>query len=88
MSEEEIVSAYVRGALSRRQLIRRLVAGGMGFAAAVTYAHVLNPSKARAARPSDFYHPEHPPHPVPPDQRPPGPPAGRPPGPPPGRPPR
>jgi len=40
MSQEEIVSAYMRGGMSRRMLIRRLAAGGMGLAAAVAYAHV------------------------------------------------
>jgi hypothetical protein len=71
MSEDELFSAYVRGGMSRRMLIRRLVAGGMGVAAAVAYAHALNPAAARASngRPKDLYtghpiHPEHPPHPV------------------------
>jgi hypothetical protein len=71
MSEDELVSAYVRGGMSRRMLIRRLVAGGMGVAAAVAYAHALNPAAARASngRPKDLYtgHPIHPHHPIHPD---------------------
>jgi hypothetical protein len=69
MTQDEVVSAYVRGGISRRMLIRRLVAGGMGVAAAVAYAHALSPAAARAAgRPKDLYtghpiHPDHPPHP-------------------------
>ena len=69
MSQEEIVSAYTRGGMSRRMLIRRLAAGGMGLAAAVAYAHVLSPAARAAGRPKDFYtgHPIHPDHPAHPD---------------------
>jgi hypothetical protein len=50
MSQEELVNAYVEGRVSRRTLIRRLVAGGISLGAAVSYAHLLSPEQA-AARP-------------------------------------
>ena len=37
------------GRLSRRTLIRRLVAGGLSFGAAVSYAHLLGQERAHAA---------------------------------------
>jgi len=40
MSRAELVEAYVRGEISRRVFIRRLVASGISLAAAVTYAEI------------------------------------------------
>lgn len=48
MSQEELVAAYVGGRMNRRTLIRRLVAGGASFGAAVAYAHLLQPGVAPA----------------------------------------
>jgi hypothetical protein len=48
VSQEELVGAYVAGAISRRTLIRRLVAGGLTVGAATAYAQLLSP-KAEAA---------------------------------------
>jgi hypothetical protein len=64
MSREELVTAYAAGAISRRVFIRRLVAGGVSLGAAVSYAHLLAPERASAAKaphpeasgaPADFY---------------------------------
>ncbi|CAN5528650.1 hypothetical protein BH10ACT11_BH10ACT11_18190 [soil metagenome] len=43
MSQEELVVAFSEGRISRRELIRRLVAGGVTVGAAATYAHLLAP---------------------------------------------
>src|SRR5688500_9012234 len=48
MSAEELVNQYVEGGISRRTLIRRLTAAGMGLGAAVSYAHLLSPDRAVA----------------------------------------
>src|SRR5687768_5156208 len=48
MPPEELVSQYVEGRISRRTLIRRLTAAGMGLGAAVSYAHLLSPDRAVA----------------------------------------
>jgi hypothetical protein len=58
VSSQELVSAYVDGRISRRTLIRRLVAGGVSLGAAVSYAHLLAP-RAHADHP-DNLHPEYP----------------------------
>jgi hypothetical protein len=50
MSQEELISAYLDGQMSRRTLIRRLVAAGVSFGAAVSYAHVLGQGRAYADR--------------------------------------
>ena len=50
MSQEELISAYLDGQMSRRTLIRRLVAAGVSFGAAVSYAHVLGHGRAHADR--------------------------------------
>jgi len=43
MSSEELLVAYSEGLITRRALMRRLVAGGVTIGAAATYAHVLAP---------------------------------------------
>jgi hypothetical protein len=61
VSREQLVDAYLRGEISRRVFVHRLVALGVSLGAAVTYAEVM-PARARAA---DMYnltsHPETPP---------------------------
>ena len=49
MSQETLVNEYLAGRISRRALIRRLVAAGISFGAAVSYAHLLDPDRAPAA---------------------------------------
>ena len=46
MSQEELVGAYLDGRMSRRTLVRRLVAGGVTVGAAVAYAQLLEPAPA------------------------------------------
>lgn len=62
MSRDELVQAYVEGGLSRRTFIRRLVAAGVSFGAAVSYAHLLDPGRAygQARNPTDFHTPPQP----------------------------
>ena len=59
MSRQELVSAFMEGRISRRTLVRRLVAGGVSAGAAVSYAQMLNPERADAASglviPGDHY---------------------------------
>jgi hypothetical protein len=55
MSDREIVNAYLDGRVSRRTLIRRLVAAGVSLGAAVSYAQVLKPERAFARADSDHY---------------------------------
>ena len=59
MSRHELVSAFLDGRISRRTLIRRLVAGGVSTGAAVSYAQMLAPERAAAASnlviPGDHY---------------------------------
>lgn len=55
MSDREIVDAYLDGRISRRTLIRRLVAAGISIGAAVSYAQVLKPERAFARADSDHY---------------------------------
>jgi hypothetical protein len=57
MSQQEAVAAYLDGRMSRRTLIRRLVAGGVSVSAAVAYAHVLQPGRATARAFGDFHGP-------------------------------
>jgi len=45
MSKEQLVDAYLRGEISRRAFIRRLVAGGVSVSAAVAYSF-LTPQRA------------------------------------------
>jgi hypothetical protein len=49
LSRESIVQAYLRGEISRRTFIRRLVATGVSLSAAVSYTQLLTPEWARAA---------------------------------------
>jgi len=48
--EAELIDAYLDGRMSRRTLIRRLVAAGVSFGAAVSYAHVLGHGRAHGNR--------------------------------------
>lgn len=53
MSQEELVQAYVEGQISRRTLVRRLVAAGLSVGAATSYANLLaqrNRAEASVAR--------------------------------------
>jgi len=47
MSNEQLMTAYLRGDLGRRQLVRRLTAGGVTLAAALAYAGMV-PAVAHA----------------------------------------
>lgn len=49
MENHELVTAYTEGALSRRAFVRKLVAGGVSFGAAVGYAQLLGRDAAHAA---------------------------------------
>jgi hypothetical protein len=59
VSRQELVSAFLEGRISRRTLIRRLIAGGISTGAAVSYAQLLRPEHALAAPslagPNDHY---------------------------------
>src|SRR5687768_7700181 len=55
MSQGELVGAYLEGQISRRTLVRRLVAGGVSLGAALSYAQVLKPERAFAGADSDHY---------------------------------
>jgi len=46
MSQDELVGAYIEGSITRRTLIRRLVAAGVSLGAATAYAHHLAPKAA------------------------------------------
>jgi len=49
VSRQELVSAFLDGQISRRTLIRRLIAGGVSAGAAISYAQLLAPERAAAA---------------------------------------
>jgi hypothetical protein len=49
MSRQELVSAFLDGQISRRTMIRRLIAGGVSAGAAISYAQLLAPERAAAA---------------------------------------
>ena len=49
LSRQELVSAFLEGRVSRRTLIRRLIAGGVSTGAAISYAQMLAPQQAGAA---------------------------------------
>ena len=51
MSRDQVVDAYLRGDLSRRLFVRRLVAVGVSLTAALTYAQMV-PSSASAGKPA------------------------------------
>jgi hypothetical protein len=58
VSRPELVNAFLEGQISRRTLIRRLIAGGVSTGAAISYAQLLKPEHAGAAvtaAPSDHY---------------------------------
>jgi hypothetical protein len=59
MSRHELVSAFLEGRITRRTLVRRLVAGGVSTGAAVSYAQMLQPEQAMGASslviPGDHY---------------------------------
>jgi hypothetical protein len=46
---EQLVQSFLEGGMSRRTLVRRLVAGGVSIGAAMSYAQLLNPERAGAA---------------------------------------
>ena len=54
VSRDHLVSEYANGNISRRTFVRRLVAAGVSFGAAVSYAHLLE--QAPAARASARAH--------------------------------
>ncbi len=61
MSRDELVEAYLDGRISRRALVRRLVAAGVSTGAAISYAQLLSPQRAAAAeaRPAaDSHYPD------------------------------
>jgi hypothetical protein len=64
MSQQELIHVYREGGMSRRTLIRRLVASGVSLGAAVSYAHLFAPAadaKRSHALPDhyeDFYPPD------------------------------
>jgi hypothetical protein len=60
VSQEQLVEAYLRGDVSRRTFIRRLVGGGISLTAAIAYTHALSPKPAAAA-PPQFYEDQQPP---------------------------
>ncbi len=49
MSSTEVIDSYLRGEISRRTLIRRLVAVGVSMSAAVAYSELLRPAWAFAS---------------------------------------
>ena len=56
MGSKDIVGAYVEGRISRRTLVRRLVAAGVSVGAASAYAQLLaSPSTAEAKHVSTYY---------------------------------
>jgi hypothetical protein len=57
MSQQELVDAYLDGRISRRTMIRRLAATGVGLGAAVSYAHLLAPNARAIADPLDAHYP-------------------------------
>jgi hypothetical protein len=55
VSREELTHAYVRGGLSRRRFIKRLVAAGVTAGAAVSYANALAAPPPGTGRVGDHY---------------------------------
>src|SRR5215211_155371 len=56
MSQGDLIHAYMGGRLSRRTFVRRLVAGGVSFGAAVSYAHLLGQDRAAARGGFETHH--------------------------------
>jgi hypothetical protein len=55
MSQDELVGAYIEGSITRRTLIRRLVAAGVSLGAATAYAHHLAPkAAAKGSGPNEY----------------------------------
>ena len=59
MSSSEIVESFLRGEISRRTLVRRLVAAGVSMSAAVAYSELLRPEWAFAAEQCTPEHYDH-----------------------------
>lgn len=59
MSRNDAVEAYLRGEITRRTFIRRLVAAGVGLSAAYAYSQLLTPDWARAHVVCDPYYEEY-----------------------------
>jgi hypothetical protein len=55
MSQNDLVNAYLEGRVTRRTLIRRLVAGGVSLGAALSYAELLRPQRASASSIPNHY---------------------------------
>jgi hypothetical protein len=49
MSKHEVVDAYLKGRIDRREFVRRLTLAGVSTAAAIAYAQTLSTSSAAAA---------------------------------------
>jgi hypothetical protein len=56
MSREQLIDLYLRGQIGRRTFIRRLVGAGISLTAAATYAELLVPQPAFAARGDYYWH--------------------------------
>jgi hypothetical protein len=55
MSNDELVGAYIEGEITRRTLIRKLVAAGVSLGAATAYAHHLAPkASAKGFGPQEY----------------------------------
>jgi hypothetical protein len=57
MSREELLNEFMAGRISRRSLVRRLVAGGVSIGAAVSYAQMISPERAVAGAVGDDHYP-------------------------------
>lgn len=55
MSRQELVDAYVAGAINRRTFVRGLTALGLPASVAAAYAVALKPASASKRKESDFY---------------------------------
>lgn len=55
MSKQELVEAYVSGAINRRTFVRGLTAHGLTASLAASYAVALQPAAAKKRKDNDFY---------------------------------
>jgi hypothetical protein len=55
MSKQELVDAYVSGAINRRTFVRGLIALGLPASLAASYAVALQPAAAKKRKGNDFY---------------------------------
>lgn len=55
MTKQELVDAYVSGAINRRSFVRGLIALGLSASLAAAYAVALQPAAARKRTGNDFY---------------------------------